>query len=545
MKKITSVVLMLLVFCSNFFYYSFANEKIEVLEELNGSEKESLKEDNLLPFDNELQTLPKTENFDTKNENVHETLRWQAEIDTENDEAQRLDEYNSKDGVENNSKQSSYSCSECNDCEDGDYDESLDELCDFCISCYDDEWTWEDNTNYENLPNLIISEVFFGWTNEWIEIYNSWENFGGNLEFSWAAKWIRTVSNIFIPAWNTVIIWNNWANNVVSWIPVSGLDSSSFSIADDKEFQIKLMFSWAILDTFQALASKKKNTISFQRFIDTQNIVETTSGFVQNVNEWFIANPWIVYNEPETWDEPDEPENSELTWDTEATPNLKITEIYFDWDDNRFEITNLWNNIFSWDLTLNWNLNFTISTQIPVWISKVFANNLAMFENPENIEIIPNNISFNNEQINLNLIRSWEILDTFFVHESRVNYLQEYETSFEKVWYWNNRTTTYVWLNLDRIYNTNLWISANPTKYFTQWENMKDVTKDRNWTEIYTGDNYTLPVNCNDLNEYMATISEVYFWNDVYPSYVELRIDNALSDYSKIMLSWSAISSPV
>ena len=545
MKKITSVVLMLLVFCSNFFYYSFANEKIEVLEELNGSEKESLKEDNLLPFDNELQTLPKTENFDTKNENVHETLRWQAEIDTENDEAQRLDEYNSKDGVENNSKQSSYSCSECNDCEDGDYDESLDELCDFCISCYDDEWTWEDNTNYENLPNLIISEVFFGWTNEWIEIYNSWENFGGNLEFSWAAKWIRTVSNIFIPAWNTVIIWNNWANNVVSWIPVIGLDSSSFSIADDKEFQIKLMFSWAILDTFQALASKKKNTISFQRFIDTQNIVETTSGFVQNVNEWFIANPWIVYNEPETWDEPDEPENSELTWDTEATPNLKITEIYFDWDDNRFEITNLWNNIFSWDLTLNWNLNFTISTQIPVWISKVFANNLAMFENPENIEIIPNNISFNNEQINLNLIRSWEILDTFFVHESRVNYLQEYETSFEKVWYWNNRTTTYVWLNLDRIYNTNLWISANPTKYFTQWENMKDVTKDRNWTEIYTGDNYTLPVNCNDLNEYMATISEVYFWNDVYPSYVELRIDNALSDYSKIMLSWSAISSPV
>lgn len=597
MKKITSVILMLLVFCSNFFYYSFANneewiinneefiddyetsflDENELHEELvdidedfsldindsitskwenddvNGNPEFTITVNETNPgkssetgveswnsLVNELVNDDETENSLDFSANI---LEWEMDIWQEYTEEQKEDTPHFEDDLQVENKETRYVYDDC-------------EICDYC---YDDEdctmfcenqcvlidWEWTENTGEIEeleLPSLIISEVFFGWTNERIEIYNAWDNFGWNLEFSWAARWIRTVSNIYIPSESTVIIWNAWANNVVSWITVIWLDSSSFSIGDDKEFRIKLLYSWEIVDTFQAVANKKKNTISFQRFIDTNNIFETDSGFVQNVHEWFTANPGVVYDEPE----PEIPDEPELTWDVQETPNLKITEIYFDWDDNWFEITNLWNSDFSWNLTLNWNLNFNISTQISAWVSKVFANSLAIFENPENIEIIPNNISFNNEQINLNLIQSWEILDTFFVHESWVDFLQEAETSFEKVWNWSNWTTTYVGLNFDRIFNTNRWIAANPTTYFTVWENMKDVTKDRNWIEVYTGENYALPIDCDDFwNDYTATISEVYYWNSTYPSYVELKIDDNISDYSQIILSGSAVSSPV
>jgi len=584
--------MLLLVISSNFFYYSFANNEesfdgsefdfinIEQNEELivnnldspgllespNDETDEEIKDNSGINaildtkefssvFSEEIEWDEKpidNPNISPVNHNISLYPEWQSELENSNQEENELNSNEILEKALNNEDKwdENYSCNECSIC----YDINEDPDEDFCMFCLleCDEEEWDDIFDEEDLPNLIISEVFFGWTNERIEIYNMWNDFGWNLEFSWAARGVRTISNVFIPAWSTIIIWNAWASNVVSWIPVMWLDSSSFSISDDKEFQIKLIYSWIILDTFQALANKKKNTTSFQRFVDSKNIVETTLDFVQNVHEWFNANPWIVYDEPEGWgdpnepENPDEPENPEFTWSSESAPNLVITEIYFDWDDNWFEITNIWNNVFSWDLTLNWNLNFTISTQISSWVSKVFANSLAMFENSENIEIISNNVLFNNEQINLNLIRSGEILDTFYVHESRVDYLQEYETSFEKVWHWTNWITTYVWLNFDRIYNTNRWIAANPTTYFTQWENMKDVTKDRNWTEIYTGDNYILPIDCDGFqNNYTATISEVYYRNNTYPSYVELKIDENISDYSQIFLSGSAVSSPV
>ena len=565
MKKILSTFMLLLVISSNCFYYTFANEEIinseELVDnvELNDDMEQLIYQDETQQDVDEEVIIYETYAWNEipNNDELDENFFWDIDIaPLEEDDSfepdifvQLDEEYNieTEEYNENYDKSTvnsdNYSCNECTVCYDINEDPEED-FCMFCLlECDDEEWTGDDEEI--QLPNLIISEVFFGWTNERIEIYNAWDSFGWNLEFSWAARWIRTVSNIYIPAWSTVIVWNAWANSIVSWIPVIWLDTSSFSIADDKEFHVKLIYSGVVLDRFQALANRNKNTISFQRFIDTTNIVETATGFVQNVYDWFTANPWIVYNEPEP-EIPDEPEDPELTWDIQETPNLKITEIYFDGDDNRFEITNLWNSNFSWDLTLNWNLNFTISTQIPAWISKVFANSLAMFQSWNNIELIENNISFNNEEINLHLIRSGENLDTFFVHESRVDYLQEYETSFEKVWNWNNRTTTYVGMNLDRIFNTNWWIAANPTTYFTQWENMKDVTKDRNWTEIYTWENYTLPVDCDNFwNNYTATISEVYFWNTTYPSYVELKIDDNISDYSQIFLSWSAVSSPV
>ena len=547
MKKIMSTIMLLLVISSNFFYYSFADEDFETIEDNTTLEEEMMENDDTLSFEEGNPIESETEDFFIETE----LLGWEAEINLESNktiEEQEILEEDTEDfSMQKIIAKDSYSCNECAICYD--INEDPDEaFCEFCLFECDDGGEWDESFEEENLPNLVISEVFFGWNNERIEIYNPWEDFQWDLVLSgiYNGKWTRFYPDISIENWATKIFGNPSADTIL-WDIDYIISDPTLRIWDNTTFLIQLYFSWILLDDFYWDSTPVDSNVSFHRIINTKEIFATTSDYSRNVTNDYLANPWHVFLQEIEPEIPDEPEDPELTWNTQETPNLKITEIYFDWDDNWFEITNLWNSDFSWDLTLNWNLNFTISTQIPVWISKVFANNLDMFETWENIEIISNNISFNNEQINLNLIRSWENLDTFFVHESWVDYLQEAETSFEKVWNWSNWTTTYVGLNFDRIYNTNRWIAANPTTYFTQWENMKDVTKNRNWTEVYTGENYALPIDCDDFEtDYLIDISEIYYWNEVYPSYVELKINDKISSYyNNILLSWTVLQSPI
>lgn len=534
MKKIMSTMMLLLMISSNFFYYSFAdNEELDNFDSnviLNETEWGAFSIDLEKPSQSEEESIDIDWNFLFQEE-------WQDEGNLESDKPHDKQEINIDETLESQIEIEGNDWWAIDDTEEIVITEA--KAIDGFEEILQDVEEWEGN-----LPILIISEVFFGWNNERIEVYNAWDDFQWDLVLSgiYNGKWTRSFLNISIENWATIIFWNPGATNVL-WNIEYVVSDPTLRIGDSANFSITLYYSWALLDTFVWDANFANSNTSFHRIIATKEVVVTISGYSQNVSEDYLANPWYVFLQEI---EPEIPDDPELTWDIIEVSNLKITEIYFDWDDNWFEITNFWDGDFSWDLTLNWNLNFTISTQIPAWISKVFANNLAMFENSENIEIISNNILFNNEQINLNLMRSGETLDTFFVHESWVDYLQDWETSFEKVWHWNSRTTTYVWLNFDRIYNTNRWIAANPTTYFTQWENMKDVTQDRNWNEIYTWENYDLSIDCDDFwNDYTVTISEVYYWNSTYPSYVELKIDDDISDYSQIFLSGSAVSSPV
>ena len=540
-----STIMLLLVISSNFFYYSFADEDFETIEDNTTLEEEMVENDDTLPFEEGNPIESETEDFFIETE----LLGWETEINLESNETIKEQEI-LKEDTEDLSMQKiigkdSYSCNECAICYD--INEDPDEaFCEFCLFECDDEDEWDESFEEENLPNLVISEVFFGWSKERIEVYNAGnDDFYGDLVFYWANAWstFRGFSWVEIAAWWIQIFGNSVASAVLWDIPFL-IPDKQFQITDGGYIDIQLTYSGEIVDNFQADSTWVNKNTSFHKVIATSEIIVTTTWYSQNVTNEYLANPWHVFLQEIELEIPDEPE---LTWDTVETPNLKITEVYFDWDDNWFEITNLWNSDFSWNLTLNWNLNFTISTQIPAWISKVFANSLAMFQTWNNIEIIPNNISFNNEQINIDLIRSWENLDTFFAHESWVDYLQEAETSFEKVWNWSNWTTTYVGLNFDRIYNTNRWIAANPTTYFTQWENIKDVTKDRNWTEVYTGSDYELPIDCDDFEtDYLIDISEIYYWNEVYPSYVELKINNKISSYyNNILLSWTVLQSPI
>ena len=535
MKKIVSVVMLLLTFCSNFFCFSFADADFVSSEGYEDTENS--------PTTDDSQTNPISDN-----DGITINSSWALQENDENGwtSGSLLWAIAGENTLNLQSQEPDFSWYQDENSEQVELLHTEDTL---------NSWPQRFNANnqsielqqqiYESSPNLLISEVFFGSSDEWIEVYNAWDDFQWNLVLSgiYNWKWVRSFTGVFIWNWMTKIFGNSSATNVL-WNMDYLVSDPTLRIWDNTDFLIELYFSWELLDSFSWNSSSTNSNTSFHRIINTREFLATTSGYSRNVANTYLANPWYVFLQEFT--EPEVPNETNNTWENTQTPNLKITEIYFDWDNNWFEITNLWDSDFAWDLTLNWNLNFTISTQIPVWVSKVFANSLTMFETWTNIEIITNNISFENERIDVDLIRSGEVLDTFFVHESRVDYLQDSKTSCEKIWTWNNWTTTFIWLNVYRVFNVHRPFTANPTTYFTQWENLKDVTQDRNWTEEYTWDDYNIPINCDDFrNDYTAKISEVYFWNDTYPQYVELKIQDDISDYRQILLSGSAVTSPV
>ena len=351
-----------------------------------------------------------------------------------------------------------------------------------------------------------------------------------------------------LPTWRTA----SWlGDDYTSTAPRLKLDSS-WDWLKSPEF---ILTTWAIATvrtkangspfSGKAIFTDQNDNIIFE-FTDfspnkEKNIIFNVPNTVTQIKltyEKWIWNLWVGSFRLEY-------SNDENSWTETSTPKLKITEIYFDWDENRFELTNLWNDTFSGELGLSGNLNFTFSANIPSWVSKVFANSLySMFQTWKNIQTIANSINFVNEEFNLDLIRSGQVLDNFFVHSSYVDYYQDYETSFEKIWAWDSWTTTVVWFNSDRYYNTNRWIAANPTKYFTTWENLIDVTLNKNPYNPdpgNTGNDLNIPIDCNNFYaNWILDISEVYYWSWIYPSYVELNITDDVGDYYPQIKLWGS-----
>jgi len=380
----------------------------------------------------------------------------------------------------------------------------------------------------ENSLDLIISEVFFDWFNERIEIYNFWSStFSWDLVISWASASNKIIHNLVLSAWEVSIFTDTNVDSILDTSNVFQTDMW-FSISDSQDMNIEIIYSWQVLDSFvlgSSTVSSIANWISFHKYKDTNNIVESDSFHNFNTNTWILANPWQVYDEIVS---PSEPE-------------LIITEVYFDGDDEWFEITNLSSQDFSGQLLLSWSLTFSWYTNIPADTSIVFANDIySMFQTSDNIQTISWIINFDTWAINFDLIRSWQILDNFYAHETQVQYYDQAETSFEKIWSDSSRTTTVVGLNRDRYYNVNWWIAANPTTYFTTWENLIDVTQIREEVSY----DQTLPIDCDDFRDTTtANITEVYYWNDLYTPYVEIRAkDNIYDYYPYIMLEWSAVS---
>ncbi|HRX63536.1 MAG TPA: thermonuclease family protein [Candidatus Absconditabacterales bacterium] len=383
----------------------------------------------------------------------------------------------------------------------------------------------------ENSLDLIISEVFFDGFNERIEIYNFGSStFSGDLVISGASASNKIIHNLVLSAGEVSIFTDTNVDSILDTSNVFQTDMG-FSISDSQDMNIEIIYSGQVLDSFvlgSSTVSSIANGISFHKYKDTNNIVESDSFHNFNTNTGILANPGQVYDEIVS---PSEPE-------------LIITEVYFDGDDEWFEITNLSSQDFSGQLLLSGSLTFSWYTNIPADTSIVFANDIySMFQTSDNIQTISGIINFDTGAINFDLIRSGQILDNFYAHETQVQYYDQAETSFEKIGSDSSRTTTVVGLNRDRYYNVNWGIAANPTTYFTTGENLIDVTQIREEVSY----DQTLPIDCDDFRDTTtANITEVYYGNDLYTPYVEIRAkDNIYDYYPYIMLEGSAVSGAV
>jgi len=173
---------------------------------------------------------------------------------------------------------------------------------------WDETWwdmTWEDSDF-----NLIISEVFYDDKDERIEIFNIWNgDFLWDLTLSWnifSDNKNYTYQNIQIPANDFLIIADSNEMFDFDWdvnILLNEGEFPQFSIPDDQEIQISLIFSWQQIDSFfahQYWVNKRDDYwVSFHKIL-TQNwpvITWSLSNDDANLSEdtYNSANPWVLY----------------------------------------------------------------------------------------------------------------------------------------------------------------------------------------------------------------------------------------------------------
>lgn len=431
-------------------------------------------------------------------------------------------------------------------------------------------------------PNLVITEVYFDWNDERVEIMNQGtENFSGNLKIIGAKSSEIFLENMEISVGENIIIGDK--KLMIENKEKIKKENLEMKIADTKAIHIQLDFSGTIIDTFSVsedevnIANTQGKT-SFQRFSDTQEIVITSWNYVDNVLSGYIANPWTVYRSTDEWQDWWENwweswwENwiwsnwtwSNWTWTTaeEIMPKLLISEVQ-SYEKSYIEITNLsQTEAFSWMLSISWNVHPNLAQNISLAPQQqyIFYTDPSIFQSLQQFSWTQHSFEIQHATwLTLDLVYSWTVVDSFFVHQDWIQHLSGDLTSFEKIGTWlekENYISTFIGLNLDRRYNINPPYLWNPWKIFSTAENAKDITQAReeNWwgntwgdSWITTGENNEIPINCDDFwNKWLVKISEIFPWNSVYQPFIEIEnLGDVKEDYDYIYLSGTALSGNV
>jgi len=447
-------------------------------------------------------------------------------------------------------------------------------------------------TEWQDLPNLKITEVFQLWSTERIEITNiSDENFSWKLSLSWAKSSLYT-KNLNIPSYASIILADKVEISLINDENLA-VNNAWFNIADSDEISISLIFSWIEIDTFnvdksvvsnnQIPTSKPRPT--FQKIYDNWREVQiTTQSDSYNITWNFIANPWkiIIKNwNPWIWNWPtDYPYNSEnpWTWDSnipwswdiswtwndswiwnitweDSDFNLIISEVFYDDDDEWIEIFNIWNWDFFWDLTLSWSIypdnnNYTYQNiQIPAHDFLIIADSNEMFDFDWNVNILLNEWNYpqfsisDTDEIQISLLLSWQQIDWFYAHKYRVNKRDDYGVSFHKIltqsWPVITRSVSNEDVNLsDDTYNY-----ANPWVLYTTANEIIDYGIS---PEDSPQENDFPVADCSNVRWDIITISEVFRWWSRYNPFIEFLIHEDIEyDYDSLLLSWSLLTQPI
>lgn len=374
--------------------------------------------------------------------------------------------------------------------------------------------------------DLVISEVYFDSTDEWIEVYNDWsESYSWSIVLSWAKASTVTIPNMSISPTQAIIVWDN-----MSMITNSGIIARSWlslNFPDTQAINVRIIsgsdtISIFTVDTGTVAAAKLTNA-SIHKNLGDNNTYIAQEPYIANSTVGHPSNPGVVY----TW----------FAW--VQTPELIISEVYFEWADERFEITNKGLEDFIGDITIQWlsNLPLTMSVSISSQNSIVIADTISSFVDASKVLVPTENIVIPDDG-NIEAILSYQsqTIDTFDVAENLVAPYVDSQNSFEKVRYNSQLQITVA--TGDRIFNVPAGIIANPWMIFTVYDQVIDIGDWQN--QGWWG--WTPPTYCTTLGSEIQ-ISEVFFGSGNYQPYIELYIPAAFDQ--NITLSGSLLDNPV
>ena len=410
--------------------------------------------------------------------------------------------------------------------------------------------------------NLMISEVFFKGNNEFIEIANISDlDYQGEVILEQEGRKPQKTT-IDIPAYQTKL----FAKGNNQWdYPLE------FALTDTAAINLSLSDDNGLLDRFEVdeIQVKKLNRskipTSFEKIYQNENriILPTTVERTKNSPEWIIANPryfskedqnsdWNQNLPPESWDTHNPDSDSSLLYDNNQKENqitppnnqLILTEAFFNKDNNRVEISNISDQDFEGEVSIDGfigNKKATTHLNIPAQSSIILAKNTKYLNENLNIQVYKNfpTIDWKHD---LNLVLTYkDKSDILNAHLDRVKKIKGADQSFEKLLINGRRITT---RNMERQENIRGSIKANPGKYFTEWENIKDISQPINQPQ---SDNIQ-PNNpkCEQINDpYMINMKEFFAGNSSYPAFVEIEFVDDPKDFSQIKLSWPLFNQEV
>ncbi len=403
--------------------------------------------------------------------------------------------------------------------------------------------------------NLIISEVFFKGSNEFIEIANISDlDYQGEITLKQEGRKPQKTT-IDIPAYQTKL----FARESSQWDYPLG-----FALTDTAAINLSLSDDNGLLDRFEVdeiqvkKLNKSKISTSFEKIYQNGNriILPTTEGRAKNSPEGIIANPkyfskedqnsdWNQSLHDESWDIHNPESDSSLLHDNNQIENqitppnnqLILTEAFFNKDNNRVEISNISDQDFEGEVSIDGfigNKKATTHLNIPAQSSIILAKNTKYLDENLNIQVYKNfpTIDWKHD---LNLVLTYkDKSDILNAHLDRVKKIKWLDQSFEKLLINEARITT---RNMERRANIRGKIMANPWIYFTQWENLKDISQPKNQnTQNPSEEESPLCQQIND--QYLINIKEVFAGNESYPAFVELYFLDDPKDISQLKLSW-------
>lgn len=375
--------------------------------------------------------------------------------------------------------------------------------------------------------SLKITELYYDWTDEWIELYND-----SNTAFSWtiSLQWVKSTNlNLSINFLSNqfVIIWDSLSNilnksNCFTW--------KWLNISDSSPANIYLYNSWILLDSFlisEELIKKfdNKQTSINKIFTNTWFYISWTSlsHAVNNINN-FIINPYkILYQtwiNVQTWASSSSNINTwtvlvfsgnELTWNASSSATiidnnvLETNEINpFDSDFVNEYIIIHFKKDYSWKIYFEWL--WTSNTMKYIDIKAFSGSNLLITDEKKLLSEFQNIIILDSISLNDN----WEC----------INIKWENEIIFEKLCYSNwirNSTLTFTKFENDIKQFGNIWnISAKIdfSKFICSVEKIDNY-------------NYNLNVLYNWNNYVNNMLIKQFSWNVLLSTWAKIKLFDA------------------